>query len=157
MAAAESELPFHLRGNYAPVQEEVTAFDLPVTGAIPPELSGLYLRNGPNPQSGTSSHWFTGDGMVHGVRLERGKAAWYRNRWVRTKVLENPELRFVGEFLQRIVMPELNLDTSIESPSLRSVVRRQLLFRTLTIAGHGGRVQIQSFGNGQGDTMCPCP
>jgi carotenoid cleavage dioxygenase len=97
MAAAESELPFHLRGNYAPVQEEVTAFDLPVTGAIPPELSGLYLRNGPNPKSGTSAHWFVGDGMVHGVRLEKGKAAWYRNRWVRTKVLENPELTFVGE------------------------------------------------------------
>ncbi len=97
MAAAESELPFHLRGNYAPVQEEVTAFDLPVSGAIPPELSGLYLRNGPNPKSGSSPHWFAGDGMVHGVRLEQGRAAWYRNRWVRTRMLENPGLAFVGE------------------------------------------------------------
>ena len=26
----------------------------------------------------------TGDGMIHGVRLEGGRAAWYRNRWVRT-------------------------------------------------------------------------
>ena len=26
--------------------------------------------------------------MVHGVRLENGKAAWYRNRWVRTPKLE---------------------------------------------------------------------
>ena len=45
------------------------------TGAIPTALTGLYVRNGSNPQSGDSSHWFFGDGMVHGVRLERGKAA----------------------------------------------------------------------------------
>jgi len=79
------EKPFHLRGNYAPVSEEVSAFDLPVEGALPPELDGLYLRNGPNPQSGESPHWFTGDGMVHGVRLAGGKAESYRNRWVRTR------------------------------------------------------------------------
>jgi len=82
-----SELPFHLRGNYAPVAEEVTAFDLPVTGSIPPALRGLYVRNGPNPKSGVSPHWFTGDGMLHGVALGDGKAAWYRNRYVRTRAL----------------------------------------------------------------------
>jgi len=82
------KLPFHLRGNYAPVQEEITAFDLPVTGSIPPELNGLYVRNGANPKSGSSPHWFFGDGMVHGVRIENGQAKWYRNRWVRTTKLE---------------------------------------------------------------------
>ena len=85
---APAELPFHLRGNYAPVREEVTAVDLPVEGALPPELRGLYLRNGPNPKSGRSAHWFEGDGMVHGVRLEGGRARWYRNRYVRTKAYE---------------------------------------------------------------------
>ncbi len=90
------QIPFHLQGNFAPVQEEVTGFDLPVEGAIPPELRGLYLRNGANPKSGTSPHWFTGDGMVHGVRLEDGKARWYRNRWVRTRALEE-EAAFVAE------------------------------------------------------------
>ena len=29
-------------------------------------------------------HWFTGDGMVHGIRLRDGRAEWYRNRWVRS-------------------------------------------------------------------------
>ncbi|WP_263053883.1 carotenoid oxygenase family protein, partial [Mycobacterium ulcerans] len=29
-------------------------------------------------------HWFTGDGMVHGVALRDGRASWYRNRWVRS-------------------------------------------------------------------------
>ena len=28
--------------------------------------------------------------MVHGVRLENGRAAWYRNRWVRTDSFDNP-------------------------------------------------------------------
>ncbi len=45
-------MPAHnrfLEGSFAPVTEEITAFDLPVTGSLPAELSGRYLRNGPNP------------------------------------------------------------------------------------------------------------
>jgi carotenoid cleavage dioxygenase-like enzyme len=82
--SAESPVPFFHVGNYAPVSDEVTTFDLPVEGAIPQELNGWYLKNGPNPRRNTP-HWFTGDGMIHGVRLENGRAAWYRNRWVRTE------------------------------------------------------------------------
>jgi carotenoid cleavage dioxygenase len=74
---------FFQRDNYAPVTDELTESDLPVEGAIPAELDGWYLRNGPNPRQATA-HWFTGDGMIHGVRIEGGRAAWYRNRWVRT-------------------------------------------------------------------------
>ncbi|MFI6044653.1 carotenoid oxygenase family protein [Nocardia sp. NPDC051321] len=74
----------HLTGNYAPVTEELTAYDLPVTGQIPAELTGWYLRNGPNPHEAAARHWFAGDGMVHGVRIENGRAVSYRNRWVRT-------------------------------------------------------------------------
>src|SRR6202035_3414346 len=83
---AESQ-PFFLSGNYAPVTEEVTAESLPVTGAIPSDLSGRFLRDGPNPATGTSGHWFLGDGMLHGVELGDGAAHWYRNRYVRTKAL----------------------------------------------------------------------
>ena len=86
---AETVVPFFRTGNYAPVTDELTAFDLPVDGAIPPELNGWYLRNGPNPRQITG-HWFTGDGMIHGVRLEHGRAAWYRNRWVRTDSFDQP-------------------------------------------------------------------
>ncbi|WP_051795748.1 carotenoid oxygenase family protein [Streptomyces sp. NRRL S-87] len=84
---ARTAPPRHLAGNYAPVHEELTAHDLPVTGAVPPELTGWYLRNGPNPAAAASGHWFFGDGMVHGVRLEGGRAVSYRNRWVRTRTL----------------------------------------------------------------------
>ncbi|MDX6740862.1 carotenoid oxygenase family protein [Actinocorallia sp. A-T 12471] len=78
----------YLRGPYAPVREEITAFDLPVTGRIPQELDGSYLRNGPNPlglEDASYGHWFNGAGMLHGVRLRDGRAEWYRNRWVRSQ------------------------------------------------------------------------
>ncbi len=78
---------FFKRDNYAPVADELTHSDLRVEGAIPAELNGWYLRNGPNPRQ-AGAHWFTGDGMIHGVRLEGGRAAWYRNRWVRTDSFE---------------------------------------------------------------------
>jgi carotenoid cleavage dioxygenase-like enzyme len=84
-------VPFHLRGNYAPVSDEVTAFDLQVIGEVPAELNGLYVRNGANPVTGTSAHWFLGNGMLHGVRLRDGKAEWYRNRYVKTPLWADPD------------------------------------------------------------------
>ena len=81
--------PFHMRGNYAPVPDELTEYDLPVQGTIPAGLDGWYLRNGSNPRTPTG-HWFVGDGMIHGVRIEGGAAKWYRNRWVRTESFEHP-------------------------------------------------------------------
>ncbi|MFI6025564.1 carotenoid oxygenase family protein [Amycolatopsis magusensis] len=84
-AAAERH-PF-LEGAFAPAREEVTAFDLPVTGRIPRELTGRYLRTGPNVlglEDPRAHHWMLGEGMVHGVRLRDGRAEWYRNRWVRS-------------------------------------------------------------------------
>lgn len=88
-----------LEGAYAPVAEEVTSTRLQVTGSIPAELNGLLARIGPNPigtPNPATYHWFTGDGMVHGLRLRNGEALWYRNRWVGTdkanKQLQRPLL-----------------------------------------------------------------
>ncbi|MDI5964392.1 carotenoid oxygenase family protein [Streptantibioticus silvisoli] len=78
-----------LTGHLAPVPDEIDGTRLAVTGTLPPELTGRYLRNGPNPRPGEDvPHWFTGPGMLHGVRLRDGRAEWYRNRWVRTRALE---------------------------------------------------------------------
>jgi carotenoid cleavage dioxygenase len=80
----------YLEGNYAPVTDEVTAFDLPVIGQLPEQLDGRYLRNGPNPwqvDDPEAHHWFMGAGMVHGVRLRGGRAEWYRNRYVGSQAL----------------------------------------------------------------------
>jgi carotenoid cleavage dioxygenase len=77
----------YLENNYAPVSAEITDTELAVTGTIPDHLDGRYLRNGPNPvvaPDPAAYHWFTGDGMVHGLRLRDGKAEWYRNRFVRS-------------------------------------------------------------------------
>jgi carotenoid cleavage dioxygenase len=83
-AENSAHTPWHLRDNWEPMQVEITSTDLRVEGTIPPELDGLYVRTGPNPASGTSPHWFFGDGMLHGVRIRDGKAEWYRNQFVNT-------------------------------------------------------------------------
>lgn len=85
-----------LTENFAPVREEITANDLKVTGTLPPELNGMFVRNGPNPQFPPilNYHWFDGDGMLHGVRIQDGRAS-YRNRWVRTSAWQ--EARKVGK------------------------------------------------------------
>jgi carotenoid cleavage dioxygenase len=85
------DVPVHLRGNGAPVFEERTVTDLVVTGAIPAELDGRYVRNGANPITGMSDHPFFGDGMVHGIRLRDGRAEWYRNRYVKTPFFHSPQ------------------------------------------------------------------
>lgn len=79
-----------LRGIHAPMAEERTLTDLRVTGIIPLALDGRYVRIGPNPfsPSGQGHHWFVGDGMVHGVKLAGGRAEWYRNRFIRSRTLE---------------------------------------------------------------------
>ncbi|MFC0038001.1 carotenoid oxygenase family protein [Actinomadura rayongensis] len=80
--------PAWLDGHLAPVPDEIDAVGLAVTGTLPPELTGRFFRNGPNPVAGRDSgHWFTGPGMIHGIRLRDGRAEWYRNRWVKTAAL----------------------------------------------------------------------
>src|SRR5664279_3950930 len=84
MSDVRERTAWWLDGNFAPVREETESFELKIEGALPPELTGVYMRNGPNPKNGPTGHWFLGDGMLHGVRIEAGKAAWYRNRYVQT-------------------------------------------------------------------------
>src|SRR6478672_4394602 len=91
-----------MSGPLAPVQTEVTAVDLTVTGHIPEHLHGRYLRNGPNPAAEVDPatyHWFSGDAMVHGLAMRDGKALWYRNRWVRTPAVS----RTLGEARGRAI------------------------------------------------------
>ncbi|MGW3340819.1 carotenoid oxygenase family protein [Streptomyces sp. NPDC001009] len=75
-----------LSGPFAPVTEEVDEVSLVVEGELPEELDGVYLRNGPNPRFtpiGSFLYPIDGDGMLHGVWIEGGRAR-YRNRFVRT-------------------------------------------------------------------------
>jgi len=79
-----------LSGVFAPVVDERDAVDLPVEGELPAELTGTYLRNGPNPlypPLGSYTYPLDGDGMVHALHLDGGRAR-YGNRIVWT-----PQLR----------------------------------------------------------------
>jgi carotenoid cleavage dioxygenase len=80
-----NEMNPYLKGLYSPVRAETTALELAVIGEIPRDLYGAFVRNGPNPAQAPAGlhHWFDGDGMVHGIYFENGRAE-YRNRYVRT-------------------------------------------------------------------------
>ena len=82
---APNHLNPYLNGLYAPVVEEMTASNLEIIGEIPKDLRGAYFRNGPNPLSPPKGmhHWFDGDGMLHGIWFENGRAR-YANRFIRT-------------------------------------------------------------------------
>ena len=95
-ASKVDETAWHLQGNWAPVKEEITVSDLEIKGEVPKEINGLYIRNGMNPRSGYSDHWFFGNGMLHGFNFEDGKVS-YKNRYVRTPYYEK-DLDIIGSF-----------------------------------------------------------
>ena len=79
----------YLQGMHAPVRREIEVPELEVIGEVPSDLTGIYLRNGPNQRRTPLGihHWFDGDGMLHGAEIRDGKIS-YRNRWIRTRGLE---------------------------------------------------------------------
>lgn len=76
----------YLHGLFAPTTVEHTVDALEVEGEIPRDLFGGYYRNGPNNRFAPTNryHWFDGDGMVHAIWFEDGRAR-YRNRWTATR------------------------------------------------------------------------
>ena len=85
MSGITTKQNYYLQGNYAPIKNLISETGLKVTGQIPKDLSGLFVRNGPNPMSSVNEkkhHWFLGEGMLHGIRLDSGNALWYKNKLV---------------------------------------------------------------------------
>ncbi len=87
-----SKLPEHdphpyRTGPWTPNHVEVNATELDVVaGELPRDLAGIYLRNTENPIFDAITgryHPFDGDGMIHAIRFEDGRAS-YRNRFVKT-------------------------------------------------------------------------
>ena len=89
-AVAVQDTPY-ITGVNSPMHAELVIEDLEVIGTIPAALRGRYLRMGPNPMnpSPRRHHWFAGDGMIHGIRIEHGRALWYRNRWIRSNAVSD--------------------------------------------------------------------
>ncbi|KAJ4850970.1 putative carotenoid cleavage dioxygenase 4, chloroplastic [Turnera subulata] len=75
-----------LRDNYAPVLDELPPTECEVIeGSLPACLDGAYIRNGPNPQFLPRGpyHLFDGDGMLHSIKISKGKAT-LCSRYVKT-------------------------------------------------------------------------
>lgn len=79
-------------GPWRPQVTEYDAADLDVTGELPDDLAGVYLRNTENPLRPPVQryHPFDGDGMIHAISFGGGTAS-YHNRFVRTAGLEAEE------------------------------------------------------------------
>ncbi|KAI5058666.1 hypothetical protein GOP47_0026836 [Adiantum capillus-veneris] len=96
-----------LSGNYAPVPECPPQRCVDISGSLPLDLNGIYIRNGPNATrlfEHEGYHMFDGDGMLHGVHMQAGKAI-YCSRYVRTSRFVQEEiagrplfLKFFGGF-----------------------------------------------------------
>jgi len=76
----------YVGGAWTPNFDEYDATDLESDGEIPKDISGVYVRNTENPIHKPIGvyHPFDGDGMLHTIHIENGKAN-YRNRFVKTK------------------------------------------------------------------------
>lgn len=80
-------LPFCERGNFLPITYE-QSYDIKTClyGAVPKDITGVYLQNGPNaqfPSELSGYNWFQGDGMIHALSIENGKLK-YCNRYTQT-------------------------------------------------------------------------
>lgn len=127
----------HLSGRFAPVTEEVDETGLEVTGVLPAELDGLFLRNGPNPRFspiGSYLYPIDGDGMLHGVWLSDGRAR-YRNRFVRTPAVlaEEQAGRALWSGLESMITPQV---PDVE-PSLAGTFRD---LPDINVVRHAGRL-----------------
>jgi carotenoid cleavage dioxygenase len=77
--------PYNAPG-FKPVHTLCSNAVLQVSGKIPDDLEGVYLRNGTNLQFGQTNgryHMFNGAGMLHQVQIAAGKAS-YSNTYIKT-------------------------------------------------------------------------
>jgi carotenoid cleavage dioxygenase len=125
----------YLAGLYEPVREERTDEALQVIGELPPDLDGIYLRNGPNPRLDPVGryHWFDGDGMLHAVRFQNGRAS-YRNRWVRTRGFEAEDGADAALFNGVMENPSANPKLGLRLPLKDSANTDLVWFRDRVLA-----------------------
>lgn len=128
-----------LSGVFAPIQDELD--DAPCTviqGTIPDDLSGTYIRNGPNPRFppiGSYTYPLDGDAMIHAIHIEGGRAG-YRNRYVRTPSLAAEER--AGRALWGGVLTPISPPADVVGPALAQKPFRDM--PDINVVRHGGRL-----------------
>lgn len=126
----------HLTGPFAPVVDEVDVSGLEVVGELPADLAGAYLRNGPNPRFapiGSYVYPLDGDGMVHRVTVEGGRAR-YDNKFVRTEMVAEEER--AGHALWGGLMSPTRPDADEVGPALAGTIRRTPDINVVRHNGH---------------------
>ena len=91
----------YLNGAWTPLMEEVNAFDLDViSGRIPSDIDGIYLRNTENQvhQPLGRYHPFDGDAMIHAISFRDGKPSC--NRTACTPRLRSSASQNIGRSLR---------------------------------------------------------
>ena len=87
IGAKADVLPFCERGNFLPVSHELSYSIKDILhGQVPSDITGTFLKNGPNPQfpnETQSYNWVQGDGMIHGFSIQDGQLK-YCNRYTQT-------------------------------------------------------------------------
>jgi len=128
----------HLAGVFTPVAREVDVADLTVvSGRIPEDLSGAYMRNGPNPLFQPLSYTYPldGDGMIHAVFFDNGRAR-YRNRFVETRELKVE--RRAGHAVWGGLMAPRPIDPTLLSPGEPGSPFKNGAF--INVLSHGGHL-----------------
>jgi all-trans-8'-apo-beta-carotenal 15,15'-oxygenase len=86
MVATQTDLRAWQLGFQTLEREFTEEVELEIEGALPPDLAGCLYRVTParfDVYGERYRHWFDGDGMVHALRVDRGRV-FYRNRFVAT-------------------------------------------------------------------------
>ncbi|MGX1099981.1 carotenoid oxygenase family protein [Amorphus sp. MBR-141] len=128
----------HLSGVFTPVAREIDVADLTVVaGRIPEDLSGAHMRNGPNPLFQPLSYTYPldGDGMVHAVTFDNGRAR-YRNRFVETRELAVE--RRAGRAVWGGLMAPRPIDPSLLEPDEAGSPFKNGAF--INVLAHGGHL-----------------
>ena len=127
----------YLSGAFAPTQSELDVTQVEVvSGSLPRDLAGTYYRNGPNPRFtplGSYTFPLDGDGMIHALRFEGGRAA-YANRYVRTPSIAAEER--AGRALWGGVMTPL-MPTPAEAPEMNGQYKD---LPDINVVRHAGRL-----------------
>ncbi len=91
--SSEATENMYLNGVYRPCEEvkvEKLELKTKIKGEIPQQLSGILLRIGPNPihvAKPALHHWFSGDGMIHGLKIINGEIEWFKSRYIATDTI----------------------------------------------------------------------
>lgn len=133
--AAPPTTPF-LKAGFAPVFDELNVENLVVRGAIPRDMTGTFMRNGPNPAYAplSYSYPFDGDGMIHALYFDGGRVS-YRNRFVMTRGLKAE--RRAGRAIYGGLMRPIRPDPALIGPDGDHSPSKNLA--NTSIVHHGGK------------------